>query len=85
MKAVKPEFGLRIGIRGGGCGVSDYLLGFDAKQEADDEYFVDGLRIFIDKRHSLHVLGMEIDWHEDEHQKGFVFLNPAMRNVDSQA
>lgn len=84
LKKVPAGMGLRVGVKGGGCGVGDYLLGFDQKQEGDDEYEVSGLRVLIDKRHSLHVLGMEIDWFEDESQKGFVFLNPMAKKNESE-
>lgn len=73
---VSEEYGLRVGMRGGGCGGMSYLLGFDQKKESDLEYELRGLPIFIDRSHSMYVLGMEIDWHEDEHQRGFVFNNP---------
>lgn len=72
---------LRVGIRGGapGCAGVNYLLGFDQKQAGDMEYVVDGIPVVIDPRHSMYVLGMEIDWHEDENQRGFVFNNPTAR------
>ena len=73
---VPDNYFLRVGMRGGGCGGMGYILGFDEKRENDLRYEVDGLTVVIDRAHSMYVLGMEIDWHEDEHQKGFVFNNP---------
>jgi iron-sulfur cluster assembly protein len=78
---VPRDFCLRVGVRGGGpaCASVSYLLGFDSKKDADLEYDVEGIAVVIDKAQSMYVLGMEIDWFEDEHQKGFVFNNPSMR------
>lgn len=78
-----PEgYRLRVGVRGGGpaCASVSYLLGFDSKKDGDMEYEVDGIPVVIDRAQSMYVLGMEIDWHEDEAQRGFVFNNPAMRS-----
>lgn len=78
---------LRVGIKGGapGCAGVSYLLGFDQQQSGDQVYAVDDIPVVIDPRHSMYVLGMEIDWHEDEHQRGFVFNNPAARAEAEQA
>lgn len=78
-QGVPAEYRLRVGMRGGGCGGMSYLLGFDEKKENDIEYVVDGIPVLIDRAHSMYVLGMEIDWHEDEAQRGFVFNNPNER------
>lgn len=58
---IPDEYGLRIGIRGGGCGAS-WLLGFDVPGSSDEVYNVDGVRIIIDRRHLLYVLGAEIGY-----------------------
>lgn len=76
---VPDNYRLRVGMQGGGCGGMAYLLGFDEKKENDLEYTVDGIPLLIDRAHSMYVLGMEIDWHEDEYQRGFVFNNPKAR------
>ena len=76
---VPANYCLRVGMRGGGCGGMSYLLGFDEQKDTDLTYVVAGLSVVVDRAHSMYVLGMEIDWHEDEHQKGFVFNNPAER------
>ncbi|QHW01390.1 MULTISPECIES: iron-sulfur cluster assembly accessory protein [Spirosoma] len=58
---IPDEYGLRIGIRGGGCGAS-WLLGFDVPGSSDEVYNVEGVRIIIDRRHLLYVLGAEIGY-----------------------
>lgn len=58
---IPGEYGLRVGIRGGGCGAS-WLLGFDLPGATDEVYNVDGIRVIIDRRHLLYVLGAEIGY-----------------------
>ena len=58
---IPDEYGLRVGVRGGGCG-SSWLLGFDTPGPADEVYNVDGVRVIIDRKHLLYVLGAEIGY-----------------------
>jgi iron-sulfur cluster assembly protein len=77
-KTVSPdEYGLRIGVRGGGCGGASFFLGFDKAKAGDDTYMADDLLVFIEKKHVMYILGLEIDFEEGE-ESGFVFNNPAM-------
>jgi iron-sulfur cluster assembly protein len=78
---VPKDYHLRVGVRGGGpaCASVSYILGFDSKKESDLVYDVDGIAVVVDRAQSMYVLGMEIDWYEDETQRGFVFNNPSQR------
>lgn len=58
---IPPEYSLRVGIRGGGCGAS-WLLGFDLPGPTDEIYTVDNVRVIIDRKHLLHVLGAEVGY-----------------------
>lgn len=71
-KGIPPEYGLRIGVRGGGCGAT-LIIGFDKKQETDLSYFIDNIPVYIDKRHTMYVLGKEVDFHESDEARGFLF------------
>jgi iron-sulfur cluster assembly protein len=72
-----PEgYGLRVGVKGGGCSGFSYILGFDERTEKDQVYDVEGLPVFIERSHGMYLLGMEIDWHEGLNNRGFVFNNP---------
>lgn len=72
-----PEgYGLRVGIKGGGCSGFSYVLGFDMKSETDQVFAIDGVEVLMDRAHSLYLIGMAIDWHEGLNNRGFVFENP---------
>lgn len=58
---IPDQYGLRVGIRGGGCGAS-WLLGFDLPGDTDEVYNVEGVRVIIDRRHLLYVFGVEIGY-----------------------
>lgn len=58
---IPDEYGLRVGVRGGGCGAS-WLLGFDLPGPADEVYNVEGVRVIIDRKHLLYVLGAVIGY-----------------------
>ena len=73
---VPVHYGLRVGVKGGGCSGFSYLLGFDEQRERDTVYDFDGVQILMDKAHALYLAGMEIDWEEGLNNRGFVFNNP---------
>ena len=73
---------LRAGISGGGCAGFNYLLGFDTKKDQDELYDLGGIKLLIDKRHAMHVLGMEIDFETEDGVAGFVFNNPVFKATD---
>ncbi|MBC8154497.1 MAG: iron-sulfur cluster assembly accessory protein [Bacteroidetes bacterium] len=67
---IPADYGLRVGIRGGGCGAS-WLLGFDLPGEADEIYLIDTVRVIIDRKHLLYVLGAEIGFEQNDDGHGF--------------
>ena len=66
-------FYLRVGVKGGGCSGVSYVLGFDYKQEGDDEFEVAGIRTIISKQHRIYLAGMEIDFSNGLNNRGFTF------------
>lgn len=70
------NFGLRVGVTGGGCAGMNYSLGFDKKEDADNEFDFEGIRIFMSKSHIMYLMGMEIDFQHGLNARGFVFNNP---------
>jgi iron-sulfur cluster assembly protein len=71
-KNIPEGYGLRVGVKGGGCGVS-LLIGFDRKKDSDLAYNIDGIAVYVDKKHTMYVLGKEIDFYEGEDARGFMF------------
>ena len=67
---------LRIGVKGGGCSGMSYILGFDEKQEGDEEFELEGIRCVMTKSHGLYLMGMEIDFQSGLNTRGFTFSNP---------
>lgn len=73
---ITNDFGLRVGVEGGGCSGMSYILGFDQKKDGDTEYEVNGLRLFMNKAHGMYLAGMEIDFKNGLDARGFIFNNP---------
>lgn len=73
---ISENFGLRIGVEGGGCSGMSYILGFDQKKEGDSEYSIEGIRVFMNKAHGLYLAGMEVDFKNGLDARGFTFNNP---------
>jgi iron-sulfur cluster assembly protein len=75
-KNVPTDYGLRVGVQGGGCSGMSYLLGFDKKKDSDEAYEVDGIQLIMDKKHGMYVMGMQIDFQDGLNARGFTFNNP---------
>ena len=73
----KPTVGLRIGVRSKGCSGMSYTLEFADKQEPMDEVVeTGGIKLLIDPKASLFLIGTEMDYEEEKLKQGFVFRNP---------
>ena len=69
--------GIRVAVEGGGCSGLMYDLQFDAEQRPNDHIFEDkGIKIFVDKKSLLYLLGTELDFSDGLNGKGFQFKNP---------
>ncbi len=73
----KPSLGIRIGIRTAGCSGLSYTLEYaDEQGQFDEVVEADGVRVLIDPKASMFLLGTEMDYVEDKLKSGFVFNNP---------
>ena len=72
-KNIPGGYGLRIGVKGGGCAGQSYMLGFDEKTDADDVYMLEEITILIDKKHMMYLINKSIKYYEGELAMGFVF------------
>ena len=72
-KGIPDDYGLRIGIKGGGCGAMGFMLGFDKKKDGDLDYTRNNIPIYVEKKHLMYLIGVEVDFHEGSDERGFVF------------
>jgi len=71
------EFGLRIGVKGGGCSGLTYTLGFDPEtREGDMIVEQDGVKLFVDGKSLFYLAGTQLDFSDGLNGKGFIFNNP---------
>ena len=80
-KSVPTEYGLRVGVQGGGCSGLSYLLGFDKAKDADETFDLDGVLLIMDKKHAMYVMDMEVDFQDGLNARGFVFNNPQAKST----
>ena len=76
-KSEKPVAGLRIGVKNGGCAGMEYTLEWAAEQQPFDEVVEDkGVKVLIDPKAVMFLLGAEMDFQMSTLKSGFVFNNP---------
>jgi len=75
-KNIPDGYGLRVGVKGGGCSGMSYVLGFDKEREKDKVFNLDGITVYMDKRHGLYLMGTTINYHDGLDARGFTFENP---------
>ena len=75
--AATPPYGLRVGVKNGGCAGMSYTMEMAEAAAPADEVIEDkGVRILIDPKAVLFLLGTEMDFKIDKLSSGFVFQNP---------
>lgn len=68
---------VRVGVKSGGCSGLSYELKFDDKAEESDKLFEDNaIRILVDKKSFLYLVGTTLEYSGGLNGKGFVFNNP---------
>ena len=74
-KKIPAGYGLRVGVKGGhGCGGVSFIIGFDKQKESDLSYEEQGIQIFIDKKHTMYLIGKAVDFYEGADARGFIFI-----------
>ncbi|MCX7345019.1 MAG: Fe-S cluster assembly scaffold SufA [Alphaproteobacteria bacterium] len=76
-KSEKPVLGLRIGVKNGGCAGMEYTMEWAEDQKPFDEVVEDkGVKVLIDAKAMMFLLGTQMDFQSTALKSGFVFNNP---------
>ena len=76
-KTDKPFAGVRVGVKNGGCAGMAYTMEYAERVEPADEVVEDkGVRVLIDPKAVLFLIGTEMDYKTDKLSAQFVFNNP---------
>ena len=76
-KADRPVAGVRVGVKNGGCAGMSYTMEYAESVNPLDEVVEDrGVRLLIDSKAVLFLLGTEMDYKADRMQAQFIFNNP---------
>lgn len=68
---------IRVGVKSGGCSGLEYELKFDNQTNENDKMFEDnGVKIVVDKKSFLYLVGTILEYSGGLNGKGFVFNNP---------
>lgn len=71
---------VRVNIKSKGCSGSAYSLEYvDQKQKFDEEIEQDGVRVLVDSKALIRMIGSEMDWVDDRLSSRFVFHNPNVK------
>lgn len=73
--------GLRLGIKGGGCSGLSYVREFDTKKEGDTVISYGDFEVYLDRKSTIYLGGIELDFQGDLQGRGWVFQNPHATNT----
>ena len=76
-RAERPMAGVRVGVKNGGCAGMEYTMEYAIAVNPTDEVVEDkGVKILVDPKAVLFLLGTEMDFKTDKLTAQFVFNNP---------
>ena len=75
--AKEPIVGVRVGVASGGCAGMSYVMEYAKNTNPNDENVEDkGVKVLIDPKAIMYLLGTEMDYKKEELSSSFVFKNP---------
>ena len=76
-RSERPVLGLRVGVKNGGCAGMEYTMEWANEQKPFDEVIEEkGVKVLIDPKAILFLLGTEMDFQSSALKSGFTFNNP---------
>lgn len=73
----KPDWGIRVGVKGGGCSGLSYTMDLCEKADPEDKVFdFEGLKVFCDKKSYFYLNSLTLDYVDKLMDGGFKFVNP---------
>lgn len=76
-EGMRDNVGLRVAVKGGGCSGLTYDLAItDQEKESDKIVEQYGVKVMVDKKSYIYLVGTELDFSDGLNGKGFVFENP---------
>ena len=76
-KANDKTIGVRVGVKSGGCAGMSYVMEY-AKEKRPEEEIIEekGVKVLIDPKAIMYLLGTEMDFKKDKFYSQFIFKNP---------
>ena len=76
-QGMKEHIGVRVAVKGGGCSGLTYDLQItDQELESDKTIEQYGVKVMVDKKSYIYLVGTELEFSDGLNGKGFVFTNP---------
>jgi|TARA_B100001079_G_scaffold93553_1_gene80212 iron-sulfur cluster assembly protein len=76
-KDENKSFGVRVGVKSGGCAGMSYIMEYAKEINPNDEVIEDkGVKVFIDPGAIMYLLGTEMDYKKEQFSSSFIFKNP---------
>jgi len=74
---IPENYGLRVGVKGGGCSGFTYTLNFvETNKDGDTIIESENVKLFVDGKSLFYLMGTELDFSDGLNGKGFLFNNP---------
>ena len=76
-KAENSAIGVRVGVKSGGCAGMSYIMEYAKEIKPNEEVIEEkGVKVLIDPKAIMYLLGTEMDYKQEEFSSQFVFKNP---------